>query len=599
MNKLYLSLLSLLITALLGCRTGHEILIEAESFDEKGGWVVDPQFVDLMGSPYLLAHGLGTPVKNATKTISVPVRGKYNVWVRTKNWAPGNWEAPGKFKVAVGGNELENILGAGSDKWSWQYAGKSSLRQNSVTVELRDLTGFEGRCDAVYLSTDIIPPPDSLPELAVWKRELMNESSEPDTMASFDLVIVGGGIAGCAASIAAAEQGMKVALIHDRPVLGGNASSEIRVHTEGITWKAGRILDMLNTVWWPNGSPDAVLDDKKRHENMERYNNISVFLNWRAFTANTESGSITSVDARHTSSGVRMRFKAPLFIDCTGDGWIGYWAGADYMYGREDSTVYGENWDKYGELWSPAEPDNRIMGSSVLWRSYDTGHPVEFPDVPWASEVAKGYSATKGEWQWEFSRNDLHQVDDAEYIRDHMFKAVYGSFANAKMKPGNENLALEWVSYLVGKRESRRLKGDYVYTFNDEKNMTSFPDNVVMEKRNIDVHYQLNQADSTQPDFLSEALYFKVDHYYIPYRCLYSVNITNLLMAGRCFSSSHVGLGGPRVMNTTGQMGVAVGYAAALCKKYNTSPRGIYENHIAELQELINNSDRKNQTPEK
>ena len=106
-----------------------------------------------------------------------------------------------------------------------------------------------------------------------------------------------------------------------------------------------------------------------------------------------------------------------------------------------------------------------------------------------------------------------------------------------------------------------------------------------MEERDVDVHYQQKIKDPSQPDFLSEALFYKVDHYYIPYRSLYSKNIENLLMAGRCFSCSHVGLGGPRVMNTTGQMGVAVGYAASLCKKYNTSPRGVYENHITELQE--------------
>jgi hypothetical protein len=120
--------------------------------------------------------------------------------------------------------------------------------------------------------------------------------------------------------------------------------------------------------------------------------------------------------------------------------------------------------------------------------------------------------------------------------------------------------------------------------------MLEFPDAVVMEKRNIDVHYQLIEADSSKPDFLSEALYYKVDHYYIPYRSLYSRNIKNLLMAGRCFSSSHIGLGGPRVMNTTGQMGVAVGFAASLCKKYSTNPRGIWENHIEELKNLIDSS---------
>jgi hypothetical protein len=452
---------------------------------------------------------------------------------------------------------------------------------------LNDLTGFDGRCDAIYLSTEKTSPPAELKELSQWRRKLLNESDIPLKTESFDLVVVGGGIAGCAASIAAAEQGLKVALIQDRPVLGGNASSEVRVHTEGITWRSDRILSMLNTVWWPNGSPESVLDDKKRHENMGKYQNISIFLNCRAYAANTTDSSITSVDARHTSTGETIRFSAPLYIDCTGDGWIGFWAGAEYMYGREDSLKYNENWDTYKELWSPAQPDNRVMGSSVLWRTVDTGSPVKFPEVPWAMDVAGEYSATTGTWNWEFSRNDLDQIKDAELIRDHMLKAIYSSFYNAKLKPENANLVLEWTSYLVGKRESRRLVGDYIYTFRDEKNMVEFPDAVVMEKRDIDVHYQQNLKDPSQPDFLSEALYYKVDHYYIPYRSLYSKNIKNLLMAGRCFSCSHVGLGGPRVMNTTGQMGVATGYAASLCKKYDTDPRGIYVSHIDELKNLI------------
>ena len=120
--------------------------------------------------------------------------------------------------------------------------------------------------------------------------------------------------------------------------------------------------------------------------------------------------------------------------------------------------------------------------------------------------------------------------------------------------------------------------------------MREFPDAVAMEERDIDVHYQQNLKDPSQPDFLSEALFYEVDHYYIPYRSLYSKNIKNLFMAGRCFSCSHVGLGGPRVMHTTGQMGVAVGYAASLCRKYSTNPRGVYLNHTKELQKLIDNT---------
>jgi len=581
--------LLVVLTILTSCGKPHKALIEAESFDDKGGWVVDPQFVEQMGSPYLLAHGMGVPVKNAKTVITLPSPGRYFVWVRTKNWAAGDWEAPGRFMVIINGKELETTLGTGKEKWTWQYAGKTTINDASVVFEIKDLTGFEGRCDAIYLSTANKQPPGSGRELSEWRKRVQGEEDVPENTETFDLVVVGGGISGCAASIAAAEQGMNVALIHDRPVLGGNASSEIRVHTEGITWKSDRILNMLNTVWWPNGSPESVQDDQKRHNNIRKYPDIKVFLNWRAYTANSISDSLNSVDARHTSTGDTKRFTAPLFIDCTGDGWIGYWAGAEYMYGREDSSLYGENLNKYKELWSPQKSDNQVMGSSVLWRSFEAGHPSAFQDVPWAIDVAGSYEATSGTWKWEFSRNDLHQINDAEYIRDHMFKAIYGSFFNAKKRPENKNLALEWISYLIGKRESRRLKGDYVYTFNDERNMVEFHDAVVMEKRNIDVHYQQILSDSTQPDFLSEALYYDVDHYYIPYRCLYSINIRNLLMAGRCLSCSHVGLGGPRVMNTTGQMGVAVGYAASLCKKYNTNPRGIYENHIEELKTLINN----------
>jgi hypothetical protein len=344
---------------------------------------------------------------------------------------------------------------------------------------------------------------------------------------------------------------------------------------------------MLNTVHWPNGSPEAVRDDRKRHNAMSYFPSVHQFLNFKAYAANTVSDSITSVDARHTSTGERIRFTAPVFIDCTGDGWIGYWAGAEYTYGREDSSKYGENWAEHKELWSPARADNRVMGSSVLWRSIDRGVKTDFPAVQWAEEVSGDFAAINGEWQWEFSSDTLNQIDDGEKIRDHMFRAIYGSFANAKKLPENANLDLEWMSYLLGKRESRRLTGDYIYTFQDEKNMVDFPDAVVIESRAVDVHYQQNLIDQSKPDFLSEANYYKVDHYNIPFRSLYSKNIRNLMMAGRCFSCSHIGLGGPRVMNTTGQMGVATGYAASLCKKYKTNPRGIYRDHIKELKQLI------------
>jgi len=391
------------------------------------------------------------------------------------------------------------------------------------------------------------------------------------------------------------------------PVLGGNASSEIRVHTLGIYGKFERILKKIDTKHYPNGSAEAVEDQKKRDEHMASYKNIHIFLEYRAFASNVSASKITSVDARHTSTGTKIRFEAPLFVDCTGDGWIGYWAGAEYNYGREAASQHNESWDAHGILWSPETADNFVMGSSVLWNSENAGSKVDFPEVPWAMDVAKNYAEKNGEWQWEFSTNELSQIDDAESIRDHLFRAIYGSFYNYKYPgegtktkskgnlkpmdlnktPERDSLRLKWVAYQLGKRESRRLVGDYVYTFNDVRNATQFEDAVVFETRAVDVHYQENLVHSYMPDFLSEAMFYKTKMYSIPYRSLYSRNISNLFMAGRNFSCTHIGLGGPRVMNTTGQMGAAVGLAAALCIRHNINPGDVYKLYLNEYLRLI------------
>ena len=567
------------------------VLIEAESFAEKGGWVVDQQFSEQMGSFYLLAHGLGEPVDDAITVADFPDSGTYHVWVRTTNWRPGPWDAPGRFLVRIEETRLDSIFGTQAG-WQWQYGGSIPVKAGPVVVQLIDLTGFEGRCDAVYFSIAKKRPPSDPEELKSWRDRQLGFPDVPETAGEFDVVVTGGGIAGCAASIAAAKQGLSVALIHDRPVLGGNASPEIRVHMEGIPHLARDILDLIDTKHWPNGSPDAKADAIKRHRNMDSFKSIHQFLEWRAFRVQKRRDRIESVDARHTRGGQILRFTAPLFIDCTGDGWIGYWAGATMMYGRENQKQYNEEWDEHGRLWCPTERDNRVMGASILWRTRDTGgFPAPFPEVPWAMDVAKGHIATSGTWHWEYSDENKHQINDAEAIRDHLLCAIYGSFYNAKTLSGKNNLKLEWVGYLTGKRESRRILGDYIYTFNDVREGRQFVDAVVREKRPVDVHYQQNQKDPTKPDFLSEALFFgsfRAGGYYdIPFRCLYAKDIPNLMMAGRCFSCSHIGLGGPRVMYTTGQMGVAVGTAAALCLEYETSPRGVYREHIDELRNRL------------
>jgi hypothetical protein len=571
----------------LGSKNEASVLLEAEHFSNKGGWKLDTQFQDELGFSYLLAHGLGKPVENAQTFITLPEVGEYHLWVHTKDWVPGNWEAPGRFKVHIGKKPVDTVFGT-EPGWGWMSAGTVKIENRRISVELEDLTGFDGRCDALYFTKDPNDiPPNEKESLKEWRRQKVGLPDEPQEEEEFDVVIAGGGIAGCAAALSADSMGKKVALIQDRPVLGGNASSEIRVHTLGIKGNREDILNQLDTPHYPNGDPEAKQAEEKRHKNMNAAENVHLFLGHSVYEVNTEGNTIKSVDALELETGVRRRFTAPVFIDSTGDGWIGYWAGAEYRYGRESKNEFGENWDQHGDLWSPEEPDNRVMGSSVLWRSVEKDTPVDFSDVPWAMPVAKDHVETNGEWYWEYSDNEVHQIDDAEYIRDHMLRAIYGSFSNAKKDPTNARLELEWVSHLVGKRESRRLMGDYIYTMEDSVECKKYSDTVVTEEREVDVHYQ-RKLRGFPVDFIAKAMFLdpKEDQYYLPFRTLYSKNIDNLMMAGRCFSCSHIGLGGPRVMNTCGQMGIATGFAAHLCLKYNSSPREVGQQNIAELRNL-------------
>lgn len=569
--------------------TDSGVLLEAAAFAQLGGWKLDTQHYQQMGGCYLLAHGMGKPVANAKTTVVLPQAGTWHVWVRTRNWCPGDWQAPGRFKLLVSGRALAAEFGAEGEPWHWQPGGQVDIAAaGPVDVELEDLTGFDGRCDAIYFSRESAPalPNKDLRELAAWKDRLSGRAGRQIEEQPFDVVIVGGGIAGCAAALAAQSQGLKVALIQDRPVFGGNASEEVRVHTIGIPGKGAAIIGTIDTPHYPNGHADAIEAQQKRAATMAA-SGVGLFAHHLAIGLEKVGDRIAGVEARQVTSGIIRRFRAPVFIDATGDGWLGYWAGAEFRYGREAHTEFGEAWAKHGELWSPTAPDRRVMGASVLWNSEKTSALADFPDVPWAMPVAKQHSAINGEWYWEYSANDLNQIDDAERIRDHLLRAIYGSFANAKKDPKNAAVALKWVAYVAGKRESRRLMGDHIYTMQDMAQRRAFPDAVVEEKRAIDSHYQRAETGSPS-DFLSEALFHPTGGlYYIPFRSLYSRNIANLLMAGRCFSCSHIGLAGPRVMKTCAQMGIATGYAAALCKQHGATPREVGRQHIAELRRLI------------
>ena len=569
------------------------VLVEASAFAEQGGWKLDTQHYQQMGGCYLLAHGMGKPVANATTKVAIPKAGKWHVWVRNRDWCPGDWKAPGRFRVHVGRKPLESVFGEAGAKWHWQHGGAVDVaKAGDVEIALEDLTGFDGRCDAIYFTQEAEPklPNADLVALSNWKDRLARRAGQKIEELDYDVVIVGGGMSGCGAALAARSQGLKVALIQDRPVFGGNASDEIRVHTIGIPGKGKDIIKKIDTKHYPNGDAGAIADQKKREATMAE-SGVDRFAHHMAIGLGKDGNRIESVEARDVTTGLIRRFRAPVFIDATGDGWLGYWAGAEFRYGREAKSEFDEGWERHGELWSPEKPDDRVLGTSVLWNSVRTQEQSNFPEVPWAMPVAKKHKAINGEWYWEYSAPHLNQIDDAEQIRDHMLRAIYGSFANSKKHPKNATVELKWVAHIGGKRESRRIMGDYIYTMKDMTERRNFPDAVVEEVREVDAHYQLAMTGSPS-DFLSHALFRKTGGmYFLPFRSFYSKDLANLMMAGRCFSCSHIGLAGPRVMLTCAQMGIATGYAAAICKKHDATPRDVGKKHIGEVRRLIGYED--------
>ena len=595
--KKRISTLSLLLSAalfLVSSAGAQTVLVEAEGFANLGGWVVDQQFMDQMGSPFLLAHGLGRPVKDAATAVSFPAPGNYRLWVRTRDWvAP--WKAPGtpgKFQVIVDGTTVETVFGTQGAQWHWQYGGTVDITRTTAVVKLHDLTGFEGRCDAIVFSADagFVPPNEGEP-LAAFRKRMLGLSEKPQDAGNFDLVVVGGGIAGTCTAISAARLGLQVALIQNRPVLGGNNSSEVRVHLNGEInlppYPAlGNVVRELDTGYRGNARPAKHYDDQQKLDVVRAEKNIHLYLNMHAFEVEKQGDRIAAVVARHTVNSSRMRFTAGLFADCTGDGTLGYLAGADYRMGRESR-------DQTDESLAPEKPDKMTMGASVQWYSEATGQPASFPDCPWALQFSEEscHYLTRGDWDWEAGMN-RDQITEFEYIRDHAFRAVYGNWAFLKNHSRNKakfaDRKLEWVAFIAGKRESRRLLGDVILQQQDIQHRKRFTDAFVTTTWSIDLHYPdpKNTKHFPGQEFRSIAKYAKIRPYPIPYRSLYSRNVGNLLMAGRCISVTHVALGTVRVMRTGGMMGELIGMAASLCKKHNTNPRGIYENHLGQLKRL-------------
>ncbi len=561
-----------------------ELLVEAESFEQPGGWKLDTQFIENMGSPYLLAHGLGRAVEDAKTTVTFPATGTYRVYVRTKDWV-ARWKAPGqpgRFQILVGGQPLKETFGTKGAEWFWQDGGTVEINKPQVKLALHDLTGFEGRCDAIYFTqSESAPPPNESKILPGWRRKLLGLSEKPTEKSGYDLVVIGGGYSGMGAAISAARMGCKVALIQDRPVLGGNGSSEVRVWAMGLIRRGrfprvGEIIDEFCDHAKKSPGTYEEFGDAKKEAVVRAEANIDLFLNHHAYQVETKDNQIESVLAFDTRTSEQKRFIGRLFVDCTGHGTIGYLAEADW-----DMTPKGR------------------MGMSNMWAWAEGEKPAEFPKTPWALDLnMKDFPYPRdhhGQWFWE-GGFDKDPIGGAEAIRDWNLRAVYGAFNAMKNKGGadeHKSAYLTWIAFIGGPRESRRLMGDVVLTHEDIITKRSFPDGCVPSTWSIDLHYPKQQYAEKFADnpFISIAKHDqRIDRnfgYPVPYRCFYSRNIGNLFMAGRCISVTHEALGTTRVMKTCGMMGEVVGKAASICVLKDATPREVYTKHLGYLMDLL------------
>ncbi|MBI4164417.1 MAG: FAD-dependent oxidoreductase [Acidobacteria bacterium] len=429
----------------------------------------------------------------------------------------------------------------------------------------------------------------------------------------FELVVVGGGLSGTCAAISAARNGVKVALVHERSMLGGNSSSEVSNFPENScafnTWsRESGIIDELYTEerarnWTPsyegnvNSQWDIIL-----YEWAQRERNLTLFLNTTLREVEmADESRILAIHAAQLGTEKDFIIQAPLFIDCTGNGVLIYRSGAEFRWGREARSEYGE----------PSAPElasTDIMGSTLFFKARDTGRPIPFKRPNWAAEFAtetelrdRDHSSFENGYAWIEVGHPMHWIRDNEAIRAVLLRQFLGVWDHIKnrcthgdVRERARNFAPDFISFSPYKRESRRIRGDYVLREQDLRDPSVHPDDLAYGVWPIDAHPPggiLNRSHtppwgayfSTKADFEECATL----PYGIPLRSCYSKNVVNLLAAGRTLGGSYIAFSSTRVLATGAITGQGVGAAAALCKKYNCGPRQVAQSHSEELQQLL------------
>ncbi len=403
---------------------------------------------------------------------------------------------------------------------------------------------------------------------------------------SADLVVVGGGMAGTCCAVTAARAGAKVVLIQDRPVLGGNASSEVRLWILGATahmsnnnrWarEGGVLNEILVENLWRNREGNAVILDTILLEKVIDEPNLTLLLNTAVYQVDkSHPDRIDSVRAFCSQNSTEYEVAAPLFCDASGDGIVGFLAGAAFRMGAESA-------DEFGEKFAPSAEYGELLGHSIYFYSQDVGRPVKFvppsyalDDITRIPRYRNFNTSTDGCRLWWIEWGGrLDTVHDTETIKWELWKVVYGVWNHIKNSgefADAENLTLEWVGTIPGKRESRRFEGDHMLTQQDIVEVRHHDDDVSFGGWSIDLH-PADGVFSEKPgcnQWHSRAIFP------IPYRCLYSRNLENLFLAGRIISCSHVAFGSTRVMATCANSAQAAGMAAAICARDRLRPRDL------------------------
>ena len=417
-----------------------------------------------------------------------------------------------------------------------------------------------------------------------------------------DFTVIGAGIAGMIAAVSAARHGLKVALINDRSVPGGNASSEIGVGISGschgiynasiYARECGMVEELRNllTEYSKTGAYQKLaLFDAAFHDFIENEPNITTYYNTTVTDVRKDGEKIAAVVGFHSKSDVWYDFVSPYYADCSGDGVVALKAGAAFMIGRDSKA-------DFNEFWAPEEGDSTTMGNTLFFETEDMGHKVTYTPPKFAYDITKmefmkwignpknfrGFNIHGADWTLEVGGHwDI--IKDSDKISTELRKLIFGIWdyvKNSGKYPQAENYALKRVYTMMGTRESRRFIGDHILTENDIEQKVPFEDAVLMGGWPMDVH-----APKGLYDELPASHFIPVTGIYnIPYRCLYTRDVANLFLAGRDISATHIAMGSTRVMGTCGCMGQAIGTAAALCKEQGCLPAKV---DIPALQKVL------------